>query len=313
MELLDQVFQIGVLVAAIRMATPLLLGTLGAMMAERSGVVNLGIDGVMTAGAFLAFAIAVITGSLWLGLAAAIVGGAVVGLATGVLVIDLQLDQTVTGIGVMLTLYGLVYFVFRLQFGGLGTPPAIDQFRPLPIPILSDLPLVGPVLFSQNLLTYLAFLLVPLISVLLFSTPWGLVLRTVGENPQAAAAAGLSVRRIRYIALATSSALAAAGGAFLTLAVFNSFTFGIVSGRGWICLALVVLGRWSPWGCAGAVLLFGLIDALQLRLQTSGAIAVPFQVFLMLPFLVTLGAMILAARRVHAPAALMKPYSSEDR
>lgn len=313
MSLLEQIFQLGVLVAAIRMATPLLLGTLGELIAERSGTVNLGIDGVMTAGAFLAFAVALATGSLWLGLVAAIVGGCVIGLATGVLVIDLGLDQTVTGIGIMLTLYGLVYFTFRLQFGGLGTPPAIDQFTPLPIPLLSSIPVVGPVLFNQNLLTYIAFLLVPAIAIFLYRTPRGLALRTVGESPQAAAAAGISVRAMRYGALAASSALASAGGAFLTLGVFNSFTFGIVSGRGWICLALVVLGRWSPWGATAAVLLFGLLDALQLRLQTSGAIAVPYQVFLMLPFLATLVAMTLVARRVHAPAALMKPYSSEDR
>lgn len=313
MDIWDQMFQLGILVAAIRMATPLLLGTLGEMLAERTGVVNLGIDGVMTAGAFLAFIVAWASGSLWLGLLVAIVGGLLIGLATGVLVVDLQLDQTVAGIGLMLTLYGLVYFFFRLQFGGSGTPPAIDQFGPLPIPILSEIPFVGPVLFSQSLLTYLAFLLVPLLAFFLYATPAGLAWRTVGENPRAAAAAGINVRRTRYLALASSSALAAAGGAFLTLAVFNSFTFGIVSGRGWICLALVVLGRWSPWGCAAAVLLFGLIDALQLRLQASGLVDVPYQVFLMLPFLVTLIVMILVARKVHAPAALMKPYSNEDR
>lgn len=313
MTLWEQILQLGVLAAAIRMATPLLLGTLGELIAERSGVVNLGIDGVMTAGAFLAFFVAWLTGSLWLGLAAAIVVGFLIGLATGVLTIDLRLDQTVTGLGIMLTLYGLVYFVFRLQFGGLGTPPAIGQFQSLPLPLLSDIPVVGPVVFSQNALTYLAFLLVPLIAFFLYRTPRGLALRTVGENPRAAASAGISVRAIRYWSLGVSSAMAAAGGAFLTLAVFNSFTFGIVSARGWICLALVVLGRWSPWGCAAAVLLFGLIDALQLRLQALGALAIPYQVFLMLPFLATLAAMILIARRVHAPDALMKPYSSEER
>jgi simple sugar transport system permease protein len=248
-----------------------------------------------------------------LALLVAVLGGLLVGLFTGILVIDLGLDQTVAGLGVMLTLYGLVYFIFRLLFGGVGTPPAIAQFGPLPVPLLSKLPVLGPVLFNQNILTYLAFSLAPVMAYFLFRTPAGLALRTVGENPQAAAAAGIKVRAIRYRALGFASAMAAAGGAFLTLAVFNSFTFGIVSARGWICLALVVLGRWSPWGCTAAVLLFGSIDALQLRLQSSGALAIPYQVFLMLPFLATIIAMIIIARRVHAPEALMKPYSSEDR
>jgi simple sugar transport system permease protein len=162
-------------------------------------------------------------------------------------------------------------------------------------------------------LVYGAILLVPLAAFMLYQTPWGLNLRTAGENPHAAISAGVSVTWMRYQALMISGMLMAIAGAYLSLAQFNAFTFGVISGRGWVCIALVVLGQWDPWRCAAAALLFGLVDALQLRLQSSGVIDVPYQLFLMLPFVVTILAMALFARKARAPAALLIPFRREER
>lgn len=310
---LDQVLQVGFFAAAVRLAVPLIFGALGEVFAERSGVMNLGIEGTMLLASMTGFTVAFFSGSLWLAVLAAVVTGVLISLVMALLCVGLGLDQTVAGIGVTMTASGLAYFGYRLIFGEGSIPPAVPPFETMPIPMLSDIPLVGPVLFDQFALTYLAFLAVPIAAWYLFRTPAGLALRTVGENPYAAASAGISVGWTRTRALMIGGALSGLAGAYLNLAAFSSFSFGIVSGRGWICLALVALGRWSPWLVAAAALLFGAVDALQLRLQTSGVIDVPYQLMLMLPYVATLLAMILSSRNAHAPAALMKPYRSEER
>jgi len=313
MDILSQILQTGFLAATIRLAAPLLLGAMGELFAERAGVLNLGIEGIMLASAFAGFMTVHAGGDLWLGVLAAAVTGLALGAVMGVLCVTLALDQTVAGLGLTMTATGLVYFIYRVVFAGSATPPAIEPFATLPLPLLSAIPVLGTALFNQYALTYIAILLVPAAAFYLRHTPGGLALRTVGENPQAAAAAGISVAWTRYRALMISGALIGLAGAYLNLAAFGSFTFGIVSGRGWICVALVVLGRWKPLSCAAAALLFGGVDALQLRLQSSGAIDLPYQVFLMLPFLATLIAMAVAARNAHAPAALMLPFRKEER
>ncbi len=313
MSVLQMILDIGFFAAAIRLAIPLLLGTLSELVAERSGVLNLGIEGMMLAGALAGFATAYATGSLWLGVAAALALGALIGAFMALLVVILRLDQTVAGLGVTMTATGLVFYSYRLGFGENATPPAITPFETIQIPLLSDIPLVGPVLFNQYALTYIAYLLVPALAFFLFHTPAGLALRTVGENPRAAAGVGINPIRVRILALMAAGALAGLAGAYLNLAAFGSFTFGIVSGRGWICLALVVLGRWKPWACAGAALLFGAVDALQLRLQTSGAVDLPYQLFLALPYAATLIVVIVNTRFAASPAALMEPYDPEKR
>jgi simple sugar transport system permease protein len=169
------------------------------------------------------------------------------------------------------------------------------------------------VLFQQFTLSYLGLLLVPVTAFLLYRTPWGLALRTVGENPRAADAAGVPVAAMRYQALLISGALMGAAGAFLSMAQFNAFTFGVISGRGWVCIALVVFGQWSPWKSALGALLFAFIDALQLRLQAGGAFHLPYQVFLMMPFVLTIVAMALVSRNARAPAALLVPFRKEER
>jgi general nucleoside transport system permease protein len=297
----------------LRVATPLLLATLGELFSERGGVLNLGIEGIMLLGAMVGFTTAWFTGELWLGIAAAAAAGLVLGLLMGVLTVSLGLSQHVSGLGVTMLCTGLSFYFYRLIFGQPSQPPHVQPFATLALPGLADLPWLGPVLFNQFALVYLAFLLVPLAAFALYHTPWGLSLRTVGENPHAAVSAGVSVAWTRYQALMISGVLMAIAGAYLSLAQFNAFTFGVISGRGWVCIALVVLGQWDPWRAAGAALLFGALDALGLRLQSSGGIDVPYQVFLMLPFVATIVAMAVLARKARAPAALLTPFRREER
>lgn len=312
-EIFDQIFQVGFFAATIRIAAPLLLATLGEMFSERAGVLNLGIEGIMLLGAMAGFSAAFFSGHLWLGIVAAAAAGLIFGALMGLLTVTLGLSQHVSGLGVTLFSSGLAFYGYRLIFGQPSQPPNVVPFDTVPLPVLSDIPYLGPILFDHFLLIYLAFLLVPISFFLLYHTPWGLNLRTVGESPNAAASAGVSVVRKRYQGLLISGALFGVAGAYFSLAQFNAFTFGVISGRGWVCIALVVLGSWSPWRCAFAALLFGMVDALQLRLQSSGAIDIPYQFFLMLPFLVTVIAMVFVARSAHAPAALLVPYRQEER
>jgi ABC-type uncharacterized transport system permease subunit len=312
-ELMEQLISIGFFAALIRVSAPLLLATMGELFAERAGVLNLGIEGTMLLGAMTGFSAAYFSGDLWIGLLAAALTGMALGALMGLLTVTLGLSQHVSGLGVTLLASGLAFYGYRLIFGQPSQPPSVEPFGHLPIPLLAGIPWLGPVLFDHVVLVYLAFLLVPAAALLLYHSAWGLNLRTVGENPHAALSAGVSVAGLRYQALILSGLLMAVAGAYFSIAQFNAFTFGVISGRGWVCIALVVLGRWDPWRCAAAALLFGALDALQLRLQSSGAIDLPYQLFLMLPFVATVVAMALFSRRARAPAALLKPFHREER
>ncbi|MEF2073014.1 ABC transporter permease [Consotaella sp. CSK11QG-6] len=313
MDLLASLFDAGFFAALIRISTPLLLATLGELYCERSGVLNLGIEGTMLLGAMAGFTGAYFTGSLWLGVAAALAVGMVAGLLMTFLAVVLGVSQHVSGIGTTLLTTGLAFYLYRLIFGQPASPPNVVPFQPLAIPGLSDMPVVGPILFAQSPLTYLALLAVPATAWLLYRTPWGLDLRTVGENPRAADAAGVSVWGMRTQALIIGSGLMGIAGAFLSISQFNAFTFGVVSGRGWVAIALVVFGLWSPWRCAAGALLFAALEALQLRLQANNVLHLPYQVFLMLPFVMTIVAMALVSRNARAPAALLVPFRKEER
>jgi simple sugar transport system permease protein len=312
MDLLT-LFDVGFFAAMVRIATPLIFATTGELISERSGVLNLGIEGIMLLGAMVGFSTAYFSGSLWLGVLAALLTGALAGLLMTFLAVVLGVSQHVSGIGLTLLATGLAFYLYRLIFGQPASPPNIVAFQPAPIPLLSDIPLLGPVLFAQTPLTYLALLLVPAVAWLLYRTPWGLDLRTVGENPRAADAAGVSVWGMRCQALVIGGALMAVGGAYLTISQFNAFTFGVVSGRGWVSIALVVFGLWSPWRCAAGALLFAALEALQLRLQANNVLHLPYQLFLMLPFVMTIVAMAIVSRNARAPAALLVPFRKEER
>ena len=311
-DLLGQLFQVGFFAALIRIATPLVFATLGELFAERAGILNLGIEGIMMLAAMAGFSTAYFSGSLWLGVAAAMATGTLAGLLMGLLTVSLGLSQHVSGIGVTLLCSGLSFYFYRLIFGQPSSIPKITAFAPLPIPGLSAIPVIGPVLFDHFFLVYLAFALVPLAAWVLRTTPWGLNLRTVGENPHAAFTAGVSVVRIRYQALVLSGALMGIAGAFLSMAQYNAYTFGVISGRGWVCIALVVFGQWNPWKSAAGALLFAFIDALQLRLQAS-TFNLPYEVFLMMPFVLTIVGMALVSRNAKAPAAPLIPFRKEER
>jgi simple sugar transport system permease protein len=312
-EIFAQIFQVGFFAAMIRIATPLLFATIGEVFAERSGVLNLGIEGIMLLSAMTGFSAAYFTGSLWIGVAAAMATGCLAGALMGLLTVTFGLSQHVSGLGLTLLCTGLAFFFYRVIFGQPPSPPKIESFAPVPLPVLSDIPAIGPVLFNQYALVYLALLLIPAAAFVLYKTPWGLHLRTVGESPHAADSAGVSVAVIRYQALMISGMLMSVGGAFLSMAQFNAFTFGVISGRGWVCIALVVFGQWSPWRSALAAFLFAFIDALRLRLQASAVIDVPYQVFLMMPFVLTIVAMALVSRNARVPAALLTPFRKEER
>jgi simple sugar transport system permease protein len=313
MDVLAILFTTALWAAAIRIASPLIFATLGELLCERAGVINLGIEGIMTVGAFAGWITVYAGFGLWAGVAVAALAGAVFGLLHAVLVVPLGLSQHVTGIGITLLASSLAYYFYRLALPEVTTPPKIEPFQPWAIPGLSDLPFVGEALFRQTPLTYLAFITVVLVAWLLARTPLGLAIKAVGENPAAAEAQGINVVAVRMGAVVAGSALMGIGGAFLTLSAFNSFFFDMINGRGWISVALVVFGSWRPGKALIGALLFGLFDAYQLRLQQWAGAVVPYQIFLMLPYVLSIIALILVSRRAAYPRALMVPYRKGER
>ena len=311
--ILEQIFQVTFLAAIIRIATPLLLATLGEMLCEKSGVINLGIEGIMLFGAITGFAVTFFTGNLWLGVACAFAVGACLGAILAFLTVTCGLSQHVAGLSITLFATGLAYFIYRLIFGQAEVPPKIIGFTTVIVPFLVDIPYIGKAVFDQSAVVYCAFIAVPIFSFILNNTPFGLNLRMVGENPQAASTAGVSVFKMRYQAIMLGSGIMAVAGAFLCMAQYDSFTFGVIAGRGWVCIALVVFGQWSPWRCMLGAFLFAATDALQMRLQAVGFNQIPYEVFLIMPFLFTLIAMALVSRKATAPAALLQPFRREER
>ncbi len=313
MEAFDILLTASFWVAAIRIASPLIFATMGELICERAGVLNLGIEGIMTAGAFAGWFTVYAGGDLWTGVLVAAFAGALFGLLHATLTVPLGLSQHVVGIGVTLLATSLTYFIYRLALPEVTSPPKIEPFQPLPIPGLSSIPVVGQALFNQTPLTYLAFLTVALTAWVLYRTPLGLAIRAAGESPSGVEAQGISVTAVRMGAVAAGSALMAVGGAFLTMSAFNSFFFDMINGRGWICIALVVFGSWRPGKALLGAILFAAFDAYQVRLQQLSGGVVPYQVFLMMPYALSILALILVARRATYPKALMIPYQKGER
>jgi ABC-type uncharacterized transport system permease subunit len=312
MDALELLLNTNLWAAVLRIATPLIFGVLGALLCERSGVLNLGIEGIMTMGAMAGWLTVYMGGDLWTGLLVAAICGGLMGLLHAMLTVPLGLSQHVSGLGITLFASALSYYLYRLIVTVGDLPPTIEPFRPLDIPILSDIPVLGPILFSQTIPTYLALLSVVVMAYVLARTPLGLAIRMTGENPHAVEAQGLNPIRIRIGAVVAGSALMAVGGAFLTTAAFNSFFPEMVQGRGWICIALVVFASWRPGKALLGALLFAFFDAYQLRLQTVVE-GVPYQLFLMAPYVLSIAALILVARRAQVPEALMTPYRRGER
>jgi len=314
MDFLDVLLSASFWAATIRIASPLIFATLGELICERAGVLNLGIEGIMVAGAFAGW-MAVYSGlGLWPGVAVAMMVGMGFGLIQSLLTVPFGLSQHVVGLGVTLLATSATYYAYRLALPEVTSPPKITAFQPWEIPVLSDIPLIGPALFAQTPLTYLAFLLVGAVSLVLYRTPLGLALRATGENPAAVAAQGLSVTGLRMGAVIVGSGLMAVGGAFLTMSAFDSFFFEMVNGRGWICIALVVFGAWKPGKALLGAVLFAAFDALQIRVQqTALGSDIPYQIFLMTPYVLSILALIVMSRRAEVPAALMVAFNKGER
>jgi simple sugar transport system permease protein len=306
-------FLTSVLAAAIPAGTAILYASLGELLCERAGVLNLGVEGMMLMGALAGVAFTVWTGSVWAGLAGALLVGGVMASIHAVLTITLLGNQVVSGLALTLFGTGLSAYLGR----NLSGKPLPDQFGKIAIPVLSDIPRLGTILFNQNALVYCSYLLVPLLWYFVFRTRQGLNLRAIGERPEAADAMGVNVGLLRYAYVIVGGALAGVGGAAISLGTNPGWTENITAGRGWIAVALVIFAGWNPLRAAAGAYLFGGVEAGQFRLQSAGVDISPF--FLaMLPYLFTILVLVLASgesarRRIGAPAALGQPYLREER
>lgn len=303
-ELTTTAIIIGILTSAVRLATPYLYGAIGEAISELSGVVNLGVDGIMLLGAYAAFYVALSTGNLWLGLLAGALVGVLMGLLMAFISVTLKAEQGISGIGLYMFGLGLSSLLFKTT---IGTVKTIVGFQPIKIPLLGDIPFIGQILFNQSLPVYGAFLLVPLAWFILDKTTWGLQLKAVGQTPAAADSLGVNVDRVRYVATCAGSLLAGIAGASLSLALVNLFQENLTAGLGFIAVALVYFGGWRPFGIMLGALLFSTVNAFQLWMQVLG-VPIPSDVAVMLPYILTIAALAFTVNRVRGPAALNKPF-----
>jgi simple sugar transport system permease protein len=312
--MVDWTLVIGLMGSSIAFACPLLLASLGETVVERGGILNLGIEGAMLIGAFSGFIGAVATGSLYAGMVIAITAGIMTVLLFALLVVRFNLDQVVCGLAVNFLASGFVIYFLRIAFPKGGTPSLANLINPFPIPLLSQIPVIGSILFDQSGFFYLALLLVPTIYYLLFRTAFGLRLRSVGENPMIASYLGIDVSRIRFSSLFLEGALVGLAGSCITLSQFNTFDTSLTSGLGFISVSIVILGRWNPIGSLIGSLLFGFTEALSLWAATflTGSQAVSLgQLLTLLPFVTVLVALVVGGRMSRGPASLGNPFSKE--
>lgn len=307
-DLLSVTVLIGILASGIRLATPYLYAAIGETFGQKSGVLNLGVEGQMLLGSFAAFYVTLKTGSLWMGLLAAMLVGAIMGLAMAYVTVNLHAQQGISGIGFYLFGLGMSELLFQRL---MGTVETVQGFPKVYIPGLSDIPFVGEIFFSQNLLVYGAYLLVPLAWFVLNKTTLGLKIRAVGENPDAADSLGVSVARVRYFTIILGGTLSGIAGASLSIALLNVFQQNMTSGQGFIAVALVYFGAWRPVGVLGGALLFSLVNSLQLWIQVLG-IPIPSDIAVMMPYVLTILVLVATVSRVRAPSALSKPFERED-
>lgn len=295
---------VGILAAAVRMATPYLFAAIGESIGQCSGVFNLGVDGVMVLGAFAAFYVTMTTGSLWLGVAAALFVGLLMGLLMSLISVTLKAEQGISGIGLYMFGLGLSTLLFKVLVGSVKT---ISGFQPLKIPLLCKIPLLGEIFFQQSLPVYAAFATVPLAWLLLDKTTWGLRIRAVGHSPAAADSLGVNVDLVRYCSVTVGSMLAALGGASLSLMVVNLFQENLTAGIGFIAVALVYFGGWRPVSIMAGALLFSLVNALQLWMQVLN-VRIPSDLAVMLPYILTILVLTFAPRASREPMALNRPF-----
>ncbi len=304
-------FIVAVLSLTITIMTPTLLSSLGEIFSERSGVLNLGLEGIMLMGAFVSVAATAVTGNGYIGLISAMAVGLLFGVITLITVILLQIDQVVNGVGIWILGLGLSTFLFKWFTTGIPFP-TVKTFELIIIPYLSQIPFLGQIIFQQNFLVYLSILAVPVFWFVLFRTTAGLKVRAVGENPKAADTAGISINRVRIICVLFSAMMAGLGGAYLTLAYVGLFTHNMVAGRGFIALAIVIFGKWNPARALLGALIFGGVEALQINVQAL-SLGIPYQFLSMMPYVLTIIVLVLIGRKAEFPAALGVPYIRGER
>jgi len=314
-------FLISLITAGIRLAVPVLLAVLGEIITERSGVLNLGLEGIMLVGGVAGFmtawaiengplAASVGSAGTWIGLVAGMVAGGVMGLVMALLTVTLHADQVISSVTLVLLGQGISSYFYRQRFSSLTARVAgLDS---LPIRPLSDIPVLGEMFFSHNPAIYIGIALVAVCAIFLNKTTWGLSIRAVGENPAAADTSGINVARVRYAAVCAGAMLTGLGGAILTVVQLRLFREGITAGRGWIAVALVIFARWRPSLALLGALLFGVADALQYRLQALEVTGIPYEWLLMLPYVLTLLVLTRKTRRSERPEVLGEPYVKDS-
>ena len=293
--------------SGIKMATPLVMTSIGEIFAERSGVINIGLEGMMLTGALGGMLGSYFTGSPWAGLLVGMGAGFLLAGLFSLVTVYLGGDQVVMGAALNLLALGLTGVFYRQIFGTTGTVLTVQTFEPIDIPLIDQIPLIGNILSGHTAPVYLGFLLVPVAVWLLFHTTLGLSIRAVGESPVAADAAGIPVNRVQHGCILVCGILAGAAGSYVSLAHANTFIEGMSAGRGFIVLAIVIIGRWHPVGAMGAALLFGIANAVQFQFQAIGT-SIPYQLFLMLPYVLTLLVLIFFAGHARYPAAMAQAY-----
>lgn len=298
------------LAADIRMATPIMIAALGIVFSERAGIVNIGTEGMMLIGSLAGVIGSYYTGSVWLGALIAILVTVAFSAVFALFTVTIKADQTVIGTGMNILASGLTITVNRAIFGASTSPPKIDVFSSVPIPLLSDIPVIGPSLFNQSLPVYLAFILVPVTWFVMFRTNIGLKLRAVGENPRACDTVGINVSKIRWMSVLFSGLMAGFAGAYVSMGQMSFFTEGIIAGGGFMALAAVVFGNYTPIGVMVASIVFGASSALQYSLQVLGT-GIPDQLMGTLPYVITIVALCMVIRRSNKPASSAVPYIKE--
>jgi simple sugar transport system permease protein len=307
-QILTEAVIIAILAAGVRLATPILLASLGELLTERSGVLNLGLEGMMMFGTLAGFVFSQVSGSPWIGVLAGLAAGGIAGLIMAFLCVSMYANQAIVGVVFNILGGGLTGFLFRAIYGVRTSevPPRAAGFEPLEIPLLKDIPFLGEILFKHPPLVYVAFLLVPLMAMLIWRTRFGLEVRSVGGFAKAADTMGINVFKVRYAALIMGGALAGLGGAFLSLQL-GVYRDMMTQGRGFIAIAIVTFARWNPYGALAGSLLFGIADSLQLHLQAFG-FKIPYQFLLMLPYVLTVLVLVFSSSRAMPPSILGVPY-----
>lgn len=311
-EILTTGFLISLLASTIRLATPILLSALGQIFTQKAGILDLGVEGTMTIGAVTGFILTFKTGNLWIGIVGAMVVGLLWNSIMAWISVNMKANQVIAGTALNILSVGFAAYIYRVIFGIQSLPPQVEPFQSIKIPVLGDIPVLGKIFFQHNIIVYLAYIMVFVTWFIFEKTTYGLKVKAVGEHPKAADSKGISVAKIRYSAIMIGGLYAGLAGAFMSIAYMNLFTESIIGGRGFIAVSVVIFARWIPIRAMFGAILFGFASALQMRLQAQG-IEVANQFMLMLPYGMTILALISASKKAEFPSAYTQPYSRMER